>query len=125
MEICDEARAALAIAATNEAPIADLELVGLGLNIINQLEKDNIRTIGDLLQCSRDNLLAIGEFGEKYLRETYTALDRYHWRAGLEAILDRLPLDKRFEVEGQLVSAFKIGGEKQKSSPIRLENVAW
>jgi DNA-directed RNA polymerase subunit alpha len=39
------------------------------------LEERGIFTVGDLLNCTRDDLLSISNFGEKTLDEVYRALE--------------------------------------------------
>jgi DNA-directed RNA polymerase subunit alpha len=39
------------------------------------LEEKGIFTVNDLLNCTRDELLAISNFGEKTLEEVYKALE--------------------------------------------------
>jgi len=49
--------------------------IGLSVRTTNCLEERGIFTVGDLLNCSRDDLLSISNFGEKTLEEVYKALD--------------------------------------------------
>ncbi|MGE0757127.1 MAG: DNA-directed RNA polymerase subunit alpha C-terminal domain-containing protein [Pirellulaceae bacterium] len=50
--------------------------IGLTVRTTNCLEERGIFTVRDLLNCSRDDLLAISNFGEKTLEEVYLALER-------------------------------------------------
>ena len=48
--------------------------IGLSVRTTNCLEERGIFTVHDLLQCTRDDLLSISNFGEKTLDEVYKAL---------------------------------------------------
>ncbi|MCE9544456.1 MAG: DNA-directed RNA polymerase subunit alpha [Planctomycetia bacterium] len=49
--------------------------IGLSVRTTNCLEEQGIFTVGDLLKCTPDDLLAISNFGEKTLDEVYKALE--------------------------------------------------
>jgi DNA-directed RNA polymerase subunit alpha len=49
--------------------------IGLTVRTTNCLEERGIFTVGDLLGCTREDLLAITNFGEKTLEEVYKALE--------------------------------------------------
>jgi DNA-directed RNA polymerase subunit alpha len=49
--------------------------IGLTVRTTNCLEERGIFTVRDLLNCTRDDLLAISNFGEKTLEEVYLALE--------------------------------------------------
>ena len=49
--------------------------IGLSVRTTNCLEERGIFTVHDLLQCKREDLLAISNFGEKTLDEVYKALE--------------------------------------------------
>ena len=49
--------------------------IGLTVRTTNCLEERGIFTVQDLLNCTRDDLLAISNFGEKTLEEVYRALE--------------------------------------------------
>jgi DNA-directed RNA polymerase subunit alpha len=49
--------------------------IGLTVRTTNCLEERGIFTVEDLLKCTRDDLLAIANFGEKTLEEVYLALE--------------------------------------------------
>jgi DNA-directed RNA polymerase subunit alpha len=49
--------------------------IGLSVRTTNCLEERGIFTVNDLLNCTRDDLLAISNFGEKTLEEVYKALE--------------------------------------------------
>ena len=49
--------------------------IGLSVRTTNCLEERGIFTVGDLLNCTRDDLLSISNFGEKTLEEVYTSLE--------------------------------------------------
>jgi DNA-directed RNA polymerase subunit alpha len=50
--------------------------LGLSVRTINCLEERGIRTVEDLLNCRREDLLAISNFGEKTLEDVYQALEK-------------------------------------------------
>ena len=45
--------------------------IGLSVRTTNCLEERGIFTVNDLLHCTREDLLAISNFGEKTLEEVY------------------------------------------------------
>ena len=49
--------------------------IGLAVRTTNCLEEKGVFTVHDLLNCSRDDLLSISNFGEKTLEEVYKALE--------------------------------------------------
>lgn len=49
--------------------------IGLSVRTTNCLEERGIFTVHDLLQCTREDLLSISNFGEKTLDEVYKALE--------------------------------------------------
>ena len=49
--------------------------IGLSVRTTNCLEERGIFTVQDLLNCTRDDLLSISNFGEKTLDEVYKALE--------------------------------------------------
>lgn len=49
--------------------------IGLSVRTTNCLEERGIFTVNDLLNCTRDDLLSISNFGEKTLEEVYKALE--------------------------------------------------
>ena len=49
--------------------------IGLSVRTTNCLEERGIFTVRDLLNCNRDDLLGISNFGEKTLEEVYKALE--------------------------------------------------
>jgi DNA-directed RNA polymerase subunit alpha len=49
--------------------------IGLTVRTTNCLEDRGIFTVGDLLNCTREDLLGITNFGEKTLEEVYKALE--------------------------------------------------
>ena len=65
---------------TREKDIANkLEMstaeIGLTVRTTNCLEERGIFTVNDLLNCTREDLLGISNFGEKTLEEVYKALE--------------------------------------------------
>jgi DNA-directed RNA polymerase subunit alpha len=51
--------------------------IGLSVRTTNCLEEKGIFTVGELLNCTRADLLSISNFGEKTLEEVYLALERF------------------------------------------------
>ncbi len=49
--------------------------IGLSVRTTNCLEERGVFTVQDLLNCSRDDLLSISNFGEKTLEEVFKALE--------------------------------------------------
>lgn len=59
--------------------------MGLPVRTTNCLDEQGISTVGDLLRCSREDLLAVPNFGEKTLEEVYKALEKLgFYRKGRE-----------------------------------------
>ncbi|MCL2347857.1 MAG: hypothetical protein FWC50_06290 [Planctomycetaceae bacterium] len=50
--------------------------IGLSVRTTNCLEEQGIFTVGNLLDCSREDLLGISNFGEKTLEEVFQALEK-------------------------------------------------
>ncbi|QDU55580.1 DNA-directed RNA polymerase subunit alpha C-terminal domain-containing protein [Aeoliella mucimassa] len=64
--------------------------IGLAVRTTNCLEEKGVFTVHDLLNCTRDDLLSISNFGEKTLEEVYTALEKHgFYRPGRQAPLPR------------------------------------
>ncbi len=51
--------------------------IGLSVRTTNCLEERGIFSVADLLNCTRDDLLGISNFGEKTLEEVYSSLERF------------------------------------------------
>jgi DNA-directed RNA polymerase subunit alpha len=49
--------------------------IGLSVRTTNCLEERGIFTVRDLLNCTREDLLSISNFGEKTLEEVFLALE--------------------------------------------------
>jgi DNA-directed RNA polymerase subunit alpha len=49
--------------------------IGLSVRTTNCLEERGIFTVHDLLNCTREDLLSISNFGEKTLEEVFLALE--------------------------------------------------
>jgi len=49
--------------------------IGLSVRTTNCLEERGIFTVHDLLNCTREDLLSISNFGEKTLEEVYKSLE--------------------------------------------------
>ncbi len=62
-------------------PIEDL--AELSVRSRNSLQKENIRTLGDLVQKTEDEMLAIENFGKKSLKEIADFLDDHGLRFGM------------------------------------------
>ncbi|MFO0870404.1 MAG: DNA-directed RNA polymerase subunit alpha C-terminal domain-containing protein [Pirellulales bacterium] len=54
--------------------------IGLTVRTTNCLEDRGIFTVRDLLQCTREELLSISNFGEKTLEEVYKSLEKIGFR---------------------------------------------
>jgi DNA-directed RNA polymerase subunit alpha len=63
-------------------PIEDL--AELSVRSRNSLQKENIRTLGDLVQQTEDEMLAIENFGKKSLKEISDFLDEHSLRFGMK-----------------------------------------
>lgn len=50
--------------------------IGLTVRTTNCLDEHGVATVGDLLACTREELLSISNFGEKTLEEVYKALEK-------------------------------------------------
>ena len=50
--------------------------IGLTVRTTNCLEERGVFTVQDLLNCTREDLLSISNFGEKTLEEVYSALEK-------------------------------------------------
>jgi DNA-directed RNA polymerase subunit alpha len=65
--------------------------IGLSVRTTNCLEEEGIFTVADLLQCKREDLLCISNFGEKTLDEVYLALeDIGFYRSDRKPVLKRI-----------------------------------
>jgi DNA-directed RNA polymerase subunit alpha len=51
--------------------------IGLAVRTTNCLEEKGVFTVHDLLNCTREDLLSISNFGEKTLEEVYKALENH------------------------------------------------
>ena len=59
--------------------------IGLAVRTTNCLEEKGVFTVHDLLNCTREDLLSISNFGEKTLEEVYAALEKQgFYRPGRE-----------------------------------------
>ena len=81
-------RIPLSTVGTREKELAEkLEMstaeIGLSVRTTNCLEERGIFTVEDLLNCSRDELLSISNFGEKTLDEVFKALEGIGFHRGL------------------------------------------
>jgi DNA-directed RNA polymerase subunit alpha len=56
--------------------------IGLTVRTTNCLEEEGIFTVADLLNCTRERLLGISNFGEKTLEEVYQALESIGFARG-------------------------------------------
>jgi DNA-directed RNA polymerase subunit alpha len=73
--------------------------LGLPVRTTNCLEQRGIFTVGDLLNCRREDLLKISNFGQKTLEEVYRALEgigfRRRQRSETAAAVPRVPVRPR------------------------------
>ncbi len=61
--------------------------IGLAVRTTNCLEERGVFTVFDLLNCTREDLLSISNFGEKTLEEVYKALENIgFYRPGREPV---------------------------------------
>ena len=59
--------------------------IGLSVRTTNCLEERGVFTVRDLLNCTREDLLSISNFGEKTLEEVYKSLESIgFYRSGRE-----------------------------------------
>lgn len=56
--------------------------IGLTVRTTNCLEEKGIFTVRDLLNCTREDLLGISNFGEKTLEEVFQALESIGFHRG-------------------------------------------
>jgi len=69
--------------------------MGLPVRTTNCFDELGVSTIGDLLKCSREELLSVPNFGEKTLEEVYKALEKLgFYREGREKVSDIVTGDK-------------------------------
>ncbi|MFM9117609.1 MAG: DNA-directed RNA polymerase subunit alpha C-terminal domain-containing protein, partial [Planctomycetota bacterium] len=78
-------RIKLSVEAERERDLAqklDLSTAEIGLTVrtTNCLEERGVFTVRDLLNCTREDLLGITNFGEKTLEEVYQALEAIGFR---------------------------------------------
>jgi DNA-directed RNA polymerase subunit alpha len=61
--------------------------IGLAVRTTNCLEERGVFTVDDLLNCRKEDLLSISNFGEKTLEEVYKALESIgFYRPGHEPV---------------------------------------
>jgi DNA-directed RNA polymerase subunit alpha len=89
-----------------ERPIEDL--AELSVRSRNSLQKENIRTLGDLVQRSEDEMLQIENFGKKSLKEISDFLEEHGLRFGMQ--LEEGDDGRLFFVEQEAEAA--AGGEE-------------
>ena len=65
-----------------ERPIEDL--AELSVRSRNSLQKESIRTLGDLVQRSEDSMLQIENFGKKSLKEISDFLEEHGLHFGMQ-----------------------------------------
>jgi len=88
-------------------PIEDL--AELSVRSRNSLQKENIQTLGDLVQRSEDEMLAIENFGKKSLKEISDFLDEHGLRFGMQ--LEEGDGGQLFFVEDEALEIAEIGDE--------------
>ena len=89
-----------------ERPIEDL--AELSVRSRNSLQKESIRTLGDLVQRSEDAMLQIENFGKKSLKEISDFLEEHSLRFGMQ--LEEGEDGRLFFVEDEAEAA--AGGEE-------------
>ena len=89
-----------------ERPIEDL--AELSVRSRNSLQKENIRTLGDLVQRTEDEMLQIENFGKKSLKEISDFLEEHGLRFGMQ--LEEGDDGRLFFVEQEAEAA--AGGEE-------------
>jgi DNA-directed RNA polymerase subunit alpha len=89
-----------------ERPIEDL--AELSVRSRNSLQKESIRTLGDLVQRSEDAMLQIENFGKKSLKEISDFLEEHSLRFGMQ--LEQGDDGRLFFVEDEAEAA--AGGEE-------------
>ncbi len=89
-----------------ERPIEDL--AELSVRSRNSLQKESIRTLGDLVQRSEDAMLQIENFGKKSLKEISDFLEEHSLRFGMQ--LEQGEDGRLFFVEDEAEAA--AGGEE-------------
>lgn len=77
-EISREAWLAISMAVERKDPISNLEQVGVAQRMINLLHDHKIYDMEDLVGRRREDLLAMGNFGERQLQSLFSALSKYH-----------------------------------------------
>lgn len=88
-------------------PIEDL--AELSVRSRNSLQKEDIQTLGDLVQRSEDEMLAIENFGKKSLKEISDFLEEHGLRFGMK--LEEGEDGQLFFVEEEMTEAVEIGEE--------------
>jgi DNA-directed RNA polymerase subunit alpha len=89
-----------------ERPIEDL--AELSVRSRNSLQKENIRTLGDLVQRSEDDMLQIENFGKKSLKEIADFLEEHGLRFGMQ--LEQGDDGRLFFVEQEAKATTSGGG---------------
>jgi DNA-directed RNA polymerase subunit alpha len=89
-----------------ERPIEDL--AELSVRSRNSLQKENIRTLGDLVQRSEDDMLQIENFGKKSLKEISDFLEEHGLRFGMQ--LEQGDDGRLFFVEQEAKATTSGGG---------------
>ena len=87
IEISLEAERAIRAGIERGESVADLELLGLPLRVINQLEESQFEIVilKQLMNCTPDQLLGIDCLAMVSVRQILTALSRYHELEDLRA----------------------------------------
>jgi DNA-directed RNA polymerase alpha subunit len=78
MKISQQTLNALNVAVDEGHSVSNLEQLGLNQRLINLLESNKITKIEHLLYKTKEELLAISNFGEKNLKIIFEALSKYH-----------------------------------------------
>jgi DNA-directed RNA polymerase alpha subunit len=77
--IPNEALKSLRESAADRHPVSNLEQLGVSQRLINLLQMNGINEMQDLLLKSKEELLALSNFGERQLQILFEALSKYHF----------------------------------------------
>ena len=77
--IPNEALNSLRESAADRHPVSNLEQLGVSQRLINLLQMNGIHEMQDLLLKSKEELLALSNFGERQLQILFEALSKYHF----------------------------------------------
>lgn len=78
LKVPPEAMKAISEAVKDDHSVFCLEQLGVAQRVINVLYNSGVRSVGDLVGKSPEDLLKIENFGEAHLRSVASALSKYH-----------------------------------------------